>query len=117
MRASELGVAMLVAGVALVSLASFPVLPVRGAQISDAVAAIGAALVLAGAVRRRAWPRLSPAGTIACVAYAAAACVSFSIAGGSAMRLLGYVWLVGFALAVGWRAKPKRPRCGFGARF
>jgi hypothetical protein len=95
----ELGVQPLVAGVALLSLANFPVLP-GGAQISDAVAAIGAALVLAGALQRRAWTVVSPAGAAAALAYALAACLSFAIVGGSAMRVLGYVWLVGFGLAV-----------------
>jgi hypothetical protein len=99
--AAELGAQVLVAGVALISLATFPVLPVAGAQLSDGIAAIGAALVLLGALQRRAWTVLSAAGAAAAIAYAAAACLSFAIAGGSAMRLLGYVWLVGFGLAVG----------------
>jgi hypothetical protein len=99
-RVTELGVQLFVAGVALISLANFPVLPVRGAQISDAIAGVGAAFVLAGALQRRAWTVVSPAGGAAALAYAAAACLSFAIAGGSAMRLLGYVWLVTFAFAI-----------------
>jgi hypothetical protein len=97
----DTGTRVLVAGVALISLATFPALPMAGAQLSDVVGAIGAALVLAGALQRRAWNALSPAGAAAAVMYALAACLSFAIAGGSAMRVLGYVWLVGFGLAVG----------------
>jgi hypothetical protein len=96
---------VLLVGVALISLATFPPLPVPGAQLSDGVAALGAALVLAGALQRRAWHVLSRAGAIVALAYAACACLSFAVAGGSAMRLLGYAWLVGFGLAVGFAAE------------
>src|SRR5688500_7946965 len=86
------GAWLLVVGVALIALSNFPPLPVRGAQISDAVAGAGALLVLASA-GRAALARISMPGTIAAGAYAIAACLSFAMAGGSAMRLLGYLWL------------------------
>lgn len=101
----DAGERVLLVGIALISLATFPPLPVRGAQLSDGIAALGAALVLAGALQRRAWHVVSRPGAIAALAYAACACLSFAVAGGSAMRLLGYVWLVGFGLAVGVAAE------------
>jgi hypothetical protein len=93
------GASLLVTGVALIAFANFPVLPLRGAQASDVVAAVGAALVVASS-----WGRVRAAiatpGVIAAFVYGAAAIVSFATAGGSAPRLLGYLWLVGFGVAI-----------------
>jgi hypothetical protein len=99
-RDISVGVHALVLGVALLSIANVPLVPVRGAQLSDVVAAIGAALVLAGALRAKLTSLVSVPGAAAAIAYALAACLSFAVAGGSAMRLLGYVWLPAFGLAV-----------------
>ena len=101
------GTRLLVAGVALIALASFPPLPVRGAQLSDAIAAFGALLVVVSAFDRLAVLVRRPA-SIAALAYGAAAVVSFATAGGSAMRLLGYLWLVGFGFAVALASEDER---------
>ena len=93
------GARLLVVGVALIAFANFPPLPVRGAQISDAVAGLGALLVLASA-GRAVLDRIFMPGAIAAGAYVLAACLSFAVAGGSAMRLLGYLWLPVFACAI-----------------
>jgi hypothetical protein len=100
--AYDLGLRVLVAGVALIALQTFPPLPIRGAQLSDAIAALGAAVVLATTLQLRGWSALVPsrAATVAGAGYALFACLAFATAGGSAMRLLGYVWLVGFGFAV-----------------
>ncbi|HEX5058600.1 MAG TPA: hypothetical protein VFV99_04530 [Kofleriaceae bacterium] len=101
-HARDLGLNVLVVGVALIALQNFPPLPIRGAQLSDGIAGLGAPLVLATTLRIGGWSALVPsrAATVAAVGYALFACVSFATAGGSAMRLLGYVWLVGFGFAV-----------------
>ena len=80
---------LLAAGIALISVATWPVLPVRGAQLSDLVCAAGAALVLA--MRPPPLARMVGLGS-----YALAAC----LAGGSLVRLAGYGWVVVLALAV-----------------
>jgi hypothetical protein len=100
---ADLGAHALVIGVALISIANVALVPVRGAQLSDVIAAVGAALLAAAVLQsgvRTAWSRVSTPGLVAALAYAAAACLSFAIAGGSAARLLGYVWLVGFGWAI-----------------
>ena len=92
---------MLVAGVALIALATFPMLPVRGAQLSDAVAGFGALLVVASALlQHRVGALVRQPASIAALAYGVAAIASFATAGGSATRLLGYLWLVGFGLSI-----------------
>jgi hypothetical protein len=86
---------LLVAGVALISLAIWPPLPIAGAQISDVIGGLGAVLVI---VRTRRVPPL-PA-SVAGVAYVVAATASTLLAGGSLVRLCGYAWLVVLAWAV-----------------
>lgn len=80
---------LLAAGVALISLATWPPLPLRGAQVADIVGVAGAALVLVAS-------RPPLARVLGLGSYALAAC----IAGGSVLRLAGYGWLVVLALAV-----------------
>ena len=93
MRAA--GCAILVAAVTLIPFAWWPALPLHGGQLSDVVGVLGVALVLAS-TRRFAPSRL---GAAAAIAYALCALLSFAVAGGSAVRMLGYAWLVALGLA------------------
>src|SRR5688572_22554227 len=90
-----LGVHALVVSVGLIAVAWVVPMPFAGAQLSDVIGGIGAALVLAAAR-----PRIANVRALSLAAFVTLAMLSCLVMSGSVVRLAGTAWLVVLALGV-----------------